>query len=92
MNIKYDRLPEHMRHGAKLYIEHGIRPGGFLTAVLENNLVLAFQLADGINQGCMKDWAVWLTWDIPSLAWGSAEMVDIWSRAGGMGQFDDIPD
>jgi len=35
----YDLLPEHIRGGMKLYLEDHVEPGGFLRAVLENDLV-----------------------------------------------------
>lgn len=88
MIIKYDRLPEHMQDGARLYIERGIEPGGFLTAVLENNLTAAFGRADGTNKLRMQDWVEWLYWDIPSPAWGSKEKVTQWIANRGMEGLD----
>lgn len=84
MQAKYDRLPEHMKHGAKLYIEKGIAPGGFLTAVLENNLKEAVTRADDTNFECIYDWVMWVIWDIPALAHGSKDAVDNWIKQGGM--------
>lgn len=77
----YSRIPEHMRSGARLYIEQGISPGGFLMAVLCNNLVDAFGRADTINRQELFAWTAWLMWDIPANAWGSAEKVDAYIQA-----------
>ena len=83
--MKYDQLPEHMRGGAQRYIEHGIVHGDFLTAVLENDFVGAYGMADEINTACMRDWASWLYNDCPSAAWGSHEIVIAWIESGGIG-------
>lgn len=71
----YNKLPEHMQSGARLYIEQGILTGSFLTAVLQNNLVNAIGQADSINRQELLAWANWLMWDIPAIAWGSVEKV-----------------
>ena len=84
MEISYDKLPEHMRSGAKYYIEQGILPGGFLTAVLENNLSEAAMRADGTNVKRLPDFAGWMMWDIPFTAWGSKQKVKDWIAQGGM--------
>ncbi len=76
--LNYDCLPEHMRDGARLYIEKGIEPGGFLMSVLCNDLTGAVGRADGINQHAFVEWAMWLHNDIPMGAWGSLEKVEAW--------------
>ena len=84
MEIRYDKLPEHMQGGARRYIEHGIAPGHFLTAVLENNFVRAFMCADETNTARMRDWADWLYNDAPGGCHGSRDRVEAWIEAGGM--------
>ena len=74
--VDYSTLPEHMREGARLYLEHGIEPGGFLTAVLCNDLVGAYARADHINRERMEHWAAWLYHNCPSPAWGSRAKVE----------------
>jgi hypothetical protein len=83
-NVSYERLPEHMQAGARRYIEQGIPPGGFLEAVLANDLVGAFARADEVNRGAMRAWTLWLYNDIPSSAWGDPSMVDEWMEQGGL--------
>jgi hypothetical protein len=71
-------LPEHMRGAMLRWIENGINPGSFLTAVLENNLLEAYGRADYINQQRMKDYMQYLYNYAPSGCWGSPEKVAKW--------------
>ena len=80
MNVDYSRLPEHMQDGARGYVEHGWEPGGFLYAVLCNNLVDAFGKADGYNFDRMHVWAGWLFNEAPSDCWGSPAKVAAWRK------------
>jgi hypothetical protein len=80
MDIGYSNLPEHMREGTKDYVERGLEPGGFLYAVLCNDLVAAFGKADEINFVRMSDWASWLWNEAPTGCWGSPAKVAAWIR------------
>lgn len=77
-------LPEHMQASAQAYIEHGQPPGGFLRAVLENDLVDAFELADSENECSMRAWVAWLYRDVPPAAWKSQQAVNDWIKQGGL--------
>ena len=79
--LNYSLLPGHMRDAMQLYIEHGIKPGSFLTAVLENNLVTAFGKADHINRDRLFEYCNFLWNELPSNSWGSPEKVDEWARS-----------
>lgn len=57
------------------YLDSGIMPGGFLTAVLENNLSESFGRADSFNTANMKDICGYIYNHFPSIAWGSRERV-----------------
>ena len=81
--IDYDRLPEHMRGAARRYVEQGIKPGVFLTAVLCNNLKTACIHADSINLAAMRDWAIWLLNEPPPACHGSTSRVSAWRKKGG---------
>jgi len=82
--IDYSDLPHHMIPGIKLYIEMGVEPGGFLEALLENNLVRSFNTADDVNFRSMAAWASFLYNKAPSDCWGSKAKVDSWIEAGGL--------
>lgn len=77
---EYDQLPEHMRDGARRYIEEGYRPGDFLMSVLCNDFVGAIGRADMLNNAVLHIWAQWLHNDIPMSAWGSVEKVEAWMK------------
>ena len=76
--INYDRLPPHIRDGVKRYIEHGIKPGDFLTAVIQNNLKESFARADETNIERMFDIVSFLYNEVPLLCWGSPERMKNW--------------
>ena len=80
--VDVSRLPEHMRRAAELWAEQGLpHPlllGGFMRAVLTNDLIGAFAHADETNTRAMKDWTMWLYNDAPSPCHGSAERLDAW--------------
>jgi len=80
----YDMLPEHMRGGMQRYIERGIPPGSFLSAVLANDFVLAVSLADRINRRRLLDFAEFLCLEAPAMCWGSRESVERWVERGGL--------
>jgi hypothetical protein len=60
------------------YINQGIMPGGFLTAVLENNLKESFGRADHENAKNLHNIVGYIYNNIPSSAWGSREKIDQW--------------
>lgn len=74
----YSKIPTHMREGLERYVEHHIKPGRFLRAVLENDFMLAVGYADTINRECFAQWAETLRWELPGESWGSPEKVQGW--------------
>lgn len=73
----YEQL-RHLEGSLDRYLNHGIMPGGFLTAVLENNLVETFSRAEHINTVLVKDIVQFLYNRFPSSAWGSPERIKDW--------------
>ena len=86
MNVNYDKIPSHMQGAAQRYIENGIAPGSFLTAVICNDLMGAFERADEINAAAMRDWVIFFYNDAPSICWGSPDKFNAWIAKGGMKQ------
>jgi hypothetical protein len=78
MRRGYEYLPEHMRDSMERYITHGILPGGFMEAVLTNDLKGAVCKADYINRGRLVDIVTFVVNYIPASSQGSAEDVVYW--------------
>ncbi len=78
MSINYDLLPSHIRAGARRYIEDGVKPGGFLAAVICNDLQEAFAWADDINRECLREVVRFFYNEAPSDCWGSRNAMGEW--------------
>jgi hypothetical protein len=79
------RVPvPYMTDGLKLYVEHGILPGDFLTELLSNDLVEAFRRADDNNTAAMRGWVAFLYNELPRECWGSRDKVQAWCKTGGL--------
>ena len=76
----YETLPVGLRSGMQRYLENGISPGHFLTAVLENNLFSAVMRADSTNLSLLPDIVKWIHWEIPMECNGSRAVVDAWLK------------
>ena len=74
-------IPEHMVEGVVRWIEWGLPPGDFLTALLSNDLMGAFARADEQNAASMRGWAMFLYNYAPSECYGSQAKVLAWSNA-----------
>ncbi len=57
------------------YVTKGLPAGGFVTAVLENNLLQAFARADDMNTAHMREIVTYCYNEIPSGCWGSPDKV-----------------
>jgi hypothetical protein len=64
--------------GIDRYAATGCPTGGFLRAVLSNNLKEAFMAADAENSADMHEIVGYCYNEIPSSCWGSPEAVDAW--------------
>lgn len=79
-------VPPHMRDGLERYLNKGIEPGGFMRAVLCNDLLGAVQSADIVNRHHLNTILMWLLAYAPSDAWGSPEAYTYWiQRKGAQG-------
>lgn len=77
-------LPNHMHAALERYVFDGILPGGFLEAVLSNNLMEAVTKADYTNLAALKDWVMFVYWNIPSGCWKSDKHITDWVESGGL--------
>lgn len=74
----YDNLPEDLQGPLRRYIEEGIPPGGFLTAVLANDLAGAVGRADHVNIRRIPEIVKWIYNEAPHTCWGSYDKVNEW--------------
>ena len=77
-------IPDRMMPGLERYINEGIMPGHFLTAVLENDLAEAFGRADTENLKNMRAYVGYLYNEAPIDCWGSPAKVREWIEMGGL--------
>lgn len=84
MAIDYSRLPGHMQAGARRYVERGIPPGHFMTAVICNDLFEAVGRADDTNKHALADWARFFYNEAPRGCFGSPEHFQEWIKHGGL--------
>lgn len=73
-------IPEHMHEGVINYVAHGVPPGHFLRAVLENDLKEAVARADYLNELSLAAYVKVLYNDAPGICWGSPATVTQWLR------------
>jgi len=66
------------------YVSDGVPTGGFLYAVLTNNLMDAFGRADEENRYDLFDICSYVYNKMPGSCWGSKEIVDEWIATGGL--------
>jgi hypothetical protein len=79
-----ERVPEHLRGGLERYINRGIQPGHFLTAVLENNLMEAMGRSDETSRDGLFGLCGWLYNEAPCGCHGSPEKVRKWIKSKGL--------
>ena len=80
LNFEGYDLPWHTRDALVRYVEQGVYPGGFLTAVLCNELFLAVAHADSENQRALADIVKFIYNRVPTGAWGSAQATRDWVK------------
>jgi len=73
MNIPYHTAPNKFGDTWQRYIEHGISPGSFGTALLCNDLMSAALRADVDNRRLLADHTLWLFEYMPWQAWGDED-------------------
>lgn len=63
----YESIPERLQGGLLRYVEHGIQPGGFLTAVITNDLSNATGRADAESLEALPLIVQWFQANYPQL-------------------------
>jgi len=70
--------PVHILNSINRYVEHGIEPGGFVKAVLSNDLATTFRAADPESLRGLSDILQYINLEIPAACWGSEAKVKAW--------------
>jgi hypothetical protein len=80
--LDFTNHPEvaHLEGPLQRYFENRIAPGGFLTAVLSNDLVGAVSRADQQNRSLIPEIVIFLYNRAPAGAWGNEDRVARWLR------------
>lgn len=79
-STRYPTVPTRTVDSLDLYVKHGCEPGGFLYAVLSNNLSEAVGRADAGNLAALADIVKFVYNELPSEAWGSQNKVNAWLK------------
>jgi len=80
VTFKTDIGNSYLEDSIKYYIEHGTDPGGFLTAVFNNNLFGAIQKADHFNKQEISTIVLWVFDNLPKISYGNQELVQNWQQ------------
>lgn len=79
--VRYDLVPvDYMADGLAMYLEVGIAPGSFMTAVLCNDLKGAVARADDTNRRFIYEWVYWLYNYAPTGSWGGPDEFQNWQH------------
>jgi hypothetical protein len=62
------------------YIEYGIQPGSFLSAVICNDFAMAAVKADQQNGAALREWAMFFLNEVPPTAWGCYGTMIAWMQ------------
>ena len=75
-------IPKSTKNGIRAYADKHIPPGGFIRAVLENDLMGSFHRADVENKAHMTQIVAYVYNEIPANIWGSVSIVKDWIAQG----------
>lgn len=74
----YPGMHRELLDALEQYLNHGLPPGGFLIACLENNLLEACSRAEHWNKPNLPDIVGYLYNLFPAKAWGNRDKVRAW--------------
>ena len=77
----YPDVPEEIKSALWNYLAYGLPPGGFTTAVLQNDFVSAAVRAHpALTSNTFRSLAKWLVNSVPAAAWGNLENMNDWMK------------
>jgi len=84
LETKYPKIPYHMLISVIAYRDYGRYVGGFLEALLSNDLMKAIERADDDNICALADYGKLLHNDMPSDSYGSQGRYKAWIKHRGL--------
>lgn len=81
MNTSSFNIPDHMMAALLRYMNDGVEPGDFLSAVIRNDLSEAVSRADSTNIQIIPEYVRYLYNEAPQGCWGSESKFKDWIRA-----------
>lgn len=87
-NAMQEMIPGHMHGAVRRYVDQGLPPGGFLTAVLCHDLFETFGNADETNLSYIYNWVNFVYNYLPAQCHGNEQRVAEWCSKRGMQQFE----
>lgn len=75
---EYAAIPEHTRNALLRYARNHIKAGGFIEALVSNDLMNAVGRADSVHKPIIGECVLWLMNQAPSGCFGSAAKYDEW--------------
>ena len=78
LDFSQHKMTEQSKESLYNYFVYGLEPGGFMTAVLSNDLYRAVGKADFVNISLINVYVDWLRWHAPHGSYGTPEMVCSW--------------
>jgi hypothetical protein len=75
---KFPDCPGSVGNGLEMYTNYGVEPGGFLRAVLENDLFGAVCRADDGNLRLLRDIVQYVNLNLPGGITGTPKAVEYW--------------
>jgi hypothetical protein len=75
-------VPQHLHAGLDRYVFERIETGGFLRAVLENDLYTAIHMVDPLTFRSLRGIVEGILLYLPEESYGSPEKVEAWLRLG----------
>jgi len=73
-------IPDYMMDGIERYVNDGIPPGGFLTAIITNDLHGAVSAADDENIKNIPAYVAYFYNKTPAACWGSIAAMNAWAK------------
>ncbi len=83
MNDGKTKIPARVQNAIDGHVETGCGTGGFVKAVLENNLSQAIGAADPECSAILREIVEYVHWEIPGNCHGSVKKVKEWQDKGG---------